>query len=37
MKIGVISSYACVRAFNNYGALLQYYGKRPILTYCLKE
>lgn len=25
MKIGVISSYACVRSANNYGALLQYF------------
>ena len=25
MKIGVISSYACVQVSNNYGALLQYF------------
>lgn len=31
MKIGVISSYACVRAFNNYGALLQYYALQVYL------
>lgn len=31
MRIGVISSYACVRAFNNYGALLQYYALQTYL------
>lgn len=31
MKIGVISSYACVRTANNYGALLQYYALQEYL------
>ena len=31
MKIGVISSYACIRTANNYGALLQYYALQKYL------
>lgn len=31
MKIGVISSYACVHTANNYGALLQYYALQEYL------
>lgn len=31
MKIGVISSYACVKSANNYGALLQYFALQSYL------
>lgn len=31
MKIGVISSYACIYSANNYGALLQYYALQEYL------
>ena len=31
MKIGVISSYACVKELNNYGALFQYYALQKYL------
>ena len=31
MKIGVISSYACIKAANNYGALLQYFALQEYL------
>ena len=31
MKIGVISSYACIKAANNYGAVLQYFALQEYL------
>ena len=37
MKIGVISSYACVQVSNNYGALLQYFALQCYLLRSLRR